>query len=137
MGSVLRSIGAVIAGFIVASLIMMVVEFINGHLIYPGLASAAAGVTDRDAMRAIMLAAPAGAFLVVALGWLLGGLAGGFTAEKISARANGAPALVLGVLLTLAGIANNLMLPPPPWFWVVSMLVLLPATLAGARMARP
>ena len=136
MGSVVRSIGAVIAGFIVASLVMMLVEGINGHLIYPELGKAAAGVTDRDAIRAIMLAAPLGAFLVVMLGWILGGLAGGFTAEKISARAGGAPALVLGVLLTLAGIANNLMLPPPLWFWIASMLVLLPATLAGARMAR-
>ena len=58
MASVLRSIGAVIAGFIVASIVMMIVEFINGHVIYPGLGSAAAGVTDRDAIRAIMLAAP-------------------------------------------------------------------------------
>lgn len=136
MASVLRSIGAVIGGFIVASIVMMLIEGINGHLIYPELGTAAAGVHDRDAIRAIMTAAPIGAFLVVALGWILGGLAGGFTAEKISARAGGAPALVLGVLLTLAGIANNLMLPPPLWFWVVSMLVLLPATLAGARMAR-
>ena len=136
MGSVLRSVGAVVAGFIAASIVMMLVEGINGHLIYPELGKAAAGVTDRDAIRAIMTAAPVGAFLVVVMGWILGGLAGGSTAEKISARAGGAPALVLGVLLTLAGIANNLMLPPPLWFWIVSLLVLLPATLAGARMAR-
>lgn len=136
MGSVLRSIGAVVAGFVAASIVMMIVEGINGHLLFPELGKAAAGVTDRDALRALMTAAPFGAFLVVIAGWILGGLAGGFTAEKISARSGGAPALVLGVLLTLAGVANNLMVPPPIWFWIVSLLVLLPATLAGARMAR-
>jgi len=40
-----------------------------------------------------------------------------------------------GGLLTLAGIANNLMLPPPVWFWVLTVIVFLPATYLGARLA--
>ena len=43
--------------------------------------------------------------------------------------------VALGVLLTLAGSGNNLMLPPPVWFWVVSMLLFIPAACLGARMA--
>jgi hypothetical protein len=42
----------------------------------------------------------------------------------------------LGVLLTLAGVANNLMLPPPLWFWIASLIVLLPAAYLGARLAQ-
>jgi len=37
MGLVLRSVLAVIAGFVAASLVMMAVEALNGSLIYPEL----------------------------------------------------------------------------------------------------
>jgi hypothetical protein len=66
---------------------------------------------------------------------VLGGIFGGLVAAWIGRTAPVAHALVLGGLLTLAGIANNLMLPPPGWFWVVSLLVFFPATYVGARLA--
>ncbi len=75
---------------------MMVVEMVNGRVLYPEL----------------------------------GKMAEGWRAPR-SAR----HALILGGLLTLAGIANNLMLPPPAWFWLPTLLVFLPAAFAGARMA--
>jgi hypothetical protein len=34
----------------------------------------------------------------------------------------------------LAGVANNLMLPPPFWFWIATFAVFLPATYVGARL---
>lgn len=43
--------------------------------------------------------------------------------------------IILGVLLTLAGIANNLMLPPPLWFWIASLVVFIPAAYVDARLA--
>lgn len=43
-------------------------------------------------------------------------------------------AIIVGVLLTVAGIFNNLALPPPAWFWI-SVVVFLPAAWAGGRMA--
>jgi hypothetical protein len=135
MSKVVRSILAVIAGFIAASAVMMLIESINGHVLYPELGKAAQGVTDREAIKALMASAPTGAFLVVLFGWVLGGLVGGFLAAWIGSTAPGPLALVLAGLLTLAGIANNLMLCPPVWFWVVSILVFCPATLAGARLA--
>jgi len=135
MGKVVRSIGAVIVGFVVASLVMALIEFVNGHVLYPELGKAAEGMTDREAIRALMASAPVGAFLMVLFGWALGSLVGGFLAAWIGWSAPVANALVLGGLLTLAGIANNLMLPPPGWFWILSLVVLLPAAYAGARLA--
>jgi hypothetical protein len=132
---VLRSVGAVVLGFIVASLVMTIVEFINGRVLYPGLAKAAEGVTDREALRAIFAAAPVGSLLVVVVGWLLGGLAGGWVAARTAGRSGVAHGIVLGLLLMCAGIANNLMLPPPLWFWVATMVVLLPSAWIGAKQA--
>jgi hypothetical protein len=135
MGKVVRSILAVIAGFVAASAVMMLIESINGRVLYPGLGKMAEGMTDREAIRNLMATAPVGAFLVVLFGWMLGSLVGGLLAAWIGWNAPGAHALVLGGLLTLAGIANNLMIPPPMWFWILSLVVFLPAAHTGARLA--
>jgi len=135
MGKVVRSILAVIAGFVGASLVMVVVESINGHVLYPELGKLGEPATDREAIRALMASAPVGAFLVVLFGWALGSFAGGFVAARIAPSAPVAHGLVLGALLTCAGVANNLMLPPPGWFWIPTILVFVPATCAGAMFA--
>jgi hypothetical protein len=135
MRAVFRSTIAVVAGFVAASAVMMVVESINGRFLYPDLGKAAEGMTDREAIRALLAGAPVGAFLVVILGWALGSLVGGAVAAWIARREPVRHAVVLGALLTLAGVANNLMLPPPAWFWVASLVVLIPAALVGARLA--
>jgi hypothetical protein len=135
MRSLLRSVLAVVVGFVVASVVMMAVETVNGRVLYPELGKMAEGMTDREAIRNLMAAAPLGAFLVVLFGWTLGSLAGGAVTAWIATSSPVGHALVLGGLLTLAGVANNLMVPPPPWFWLASLAVLLPAAYAGARLA--
>jgi hypothetical protein len=135
MRSALRSIVAVVAGFIAASIVMMIIETINGRFLYPELAKAAQGVTDRETIRALLASAPLGAFLVVIVGWILGGVAGGWTTGRLAAHGTARHGLVLGALLTLAGVANNLMIPPPLWFWIASLVVLMPAAYLGARLA--
>ena len=135
MRSALRSMTAVVAGFIAASLGMMIIETINGRILHPELAKAAEGVTDRETIRALLATAPVGAFLVVIAGWILGGVVGGWITARLAAHATARHGLVLGALLTLAGVANNLMVPPPLWFWMASLVVLMPAAHAGVRMA--
>lgn len=135
MWKVARSVLAVIAGFVAASAVMMLIESANGRVLYPELGKMAEGMTDREAIRALLANAPVGAFLVVLVGWALGSLVGGFLAAWIARNAPVGHALVLGGLLTLAGIANNLMIPPPGWFWIPSLAVFLPAAYAGARLA--
>jgi hypothetical protein len=125
----------VVGGFVTASIVMMIVEFINGHVLYPELGKAANGVTDREVLRALLASAPLGALVVVAIGWILGSVAGGWVAARLAAKASVQHAVTLGMLLTLAGIANNLMLPPPIWFWIVGLVVFIPATYVGARLA--
>jgi len=114
---------------------MIIVETINGRVLYPELAKAADGVKDREAIRTLLATAPLGAFLVVIAGWILGGVAGGWATAGLAARATTGHGVVLGALLTLAGVANNLMVPPPLWFWIASLVVLVPAAHVGARLA--
>jgi hypothetical protein len=135
MWSVMRNVLAVIVGFVAATAVMMVVESINGQVLYPELGKKAAGVTDIAVIKEIMASAPVGALLVVLIGWVIGSIAGAFLAILISRSKTYMPAIVLGVLLTLAGVANNLMLPPPVWFWIATFAAFLPSTFVGARLA--
>lgn len=131
----LRRPFGVLLGFVVASAVMMLVEATNGHLLYPDLGNAARQMTDRAQMAALMGRAPAGALLVVAGGWLLGAMAGGWTTTRFTRADGPGPALVLGALLTLAGVVNHLMMPPPLWFGVLGLGVMLPGAWYGARCA--
>jgi hypothetical protein len=135
MASFFRSLAAVVAGFVVATAIMMAVEWTNGHQLYPEVGAAAKGLTDREAIRQLFATVPVGALLVVVFGWALGSLAGGFTTTKLSPGRGMTPAIVLAIILLLAGIANNVGLPPPSWFWVVSLVALAAGTFAGGRLA--
>ena len=157
MWPVFRSILGVIAGFVVASVIMMVNETANARVFFPGFAEQAAAkdkaitqnavdqglaadssevlMQRREAVREVMAGAPVGALLVVIFGWAISSIAGAFVATWIAGRSPITHGVILGVLLTLAGIANNLMIPPPTWFWVLTIIVFLPATFLGARLA--
>jgi hypothetical protein len=135
MRAVFRGTIAVVVGFVAASAVMMLIEGVNGHFLYPELGKQAAGLTDHEAIRAVFAAAPIGSLLVVIFGWALGSFVGGLAAAWIGRRAPVGHAAVLGGLLTIAGVANNLALPPPPWFWIASLIVLIPAACVGARLA--
>lgn len=140
MKAVVRRFVSVVVGFLVASFLMMLIEMLNGHVLYPELGNAAkalseSGSSNPEAIRALMASAPAGALLVVLLGWFLGATVGGWVTARIAGVNGVRNALILGALLTLGGIANNLMLPPPLWFWIVGMLILLPAAGLGGRLA--
>ncbi len=135
MWKLARSVLAVVLGFVAASAVMMTIEAANGKVLYPELGQLAKGVTDRETLRTLLAGAPKGALFMVLLGWSLGSLAGGFLAACIGRNAPTTHALVLGALLTLAGLANNYMLPPPDWFRIATLLAFLPAAYLGAKLA--
>jgi hypothetical protein len=137
MRTVLRSVLGTLLAFVVASAVMMAVETANGKVFYPELGKAAQGVTDREVVRQLMASAPVGALLVVLVGWAVGTLIGGWIAARIASRAPGGHAIVFGGIIALAGVANNLALPPPPWFWVAGLVVPIAAGFAVARMVAP
>src|SRR5262249_32980305 len=103
--------------------------------LYPGLAEQARGVTDREEIRKIFAGAPVCSLLVVAFGWSLGSFAGGFVATWLGKRPPFRHALMLGVVITLMGVLNNIGLPPPLWFWCLSLLVPIPSACIGALLA--
>jgi len=127
---VLRRIGAVIAGMIVAALLVEGAEAIV-HVMHPF----PAGMNEHDfsQVKKFVSTLPIDALLLVLGGWLLATIIGTFTATKIGAtRVTG---YIVGALLLCAGIANAFIIPQPVWFSIASFVIYIGGTVMGTRLA--
>ncbi len=128
-----RSILAVVAGVAVASLVIWLLE-LAATVVYPpppGL-----DFSDASAVRAAMEKIPFVALVCVLAAQTIGTFSGAWLAASIARSSQGQCALVVGVLVMLAGIGNMLMIPHPVWFWVASLLLYLPSAYLGGLSAR-
>jgi hypothetical protein len=130
--NILRRIGAVIVGMIVAFLIVAGAEGL-AHKIYPP--PPGTNMQDMDQVKAFVATLPLSVLLIVLAGWLLAT----FVATWLAARIAGTPipGYVVGALLLCAGIANAFMIPQPVWFSIASIVIYIGATWVGARAGAP
>ena len=131
-----RKILAVVVAMIVAIAIMMVVEMANSMVIMPPSDDV---MKDAAKLREFMANGPVKAYVIVLIGYVLASFAGGFIVTKMSRRESPGLTLpiIVGVLLELGMVANILMLPGQPiWFLVAGFLTFIPLSLLGHRFAR-
>jgi hypothetical protein len=131
-----RKILAVVVALIVATAIMIIVEVLNSLQLKPPGNDV---LNDPAKLREYMANGPAMAYVVVLIGYVLASFAGGFIVTKMSRQVSSGTTLplVVGGILTVAGILNYVMLPGQPvWFLVLSLLTFIPVTLIGHRFAR-
>lgn len=126
--TILRRIGAVIAGLIVAFALVAGAEGI-AHKIYPP--PPGTNMQDMEKVKAFVATLPLSVMLVVLTGWLIAT----FVATWLAARIAGTPipGYIVGALLLCAGIANAIILPQPVWFSIASIVIYIGATWVGAR----
>src|SRR5205085_10773641 len=89
----------VVAGFIVASVIMLIFEWIN-HFIFPK--PAGLDLNEAAAVRAFTASMPWSAYILVFLGWAVGAFEGGCTTAWLAGEKQFRVTAVLTVLLVLA-----------------------------------
>ncbi len=130
--NILRGLGAVILGLIVAFLLVFGAEAIS-HQIFPP--PAGMDMRDMAQVKAFVATLPMSVLLIVLAGHLIATFAGTWLAAKV-ARSPIA-AYILGALLLCAGIANAFMIPQPAWFSIASFVIYIGATWAGARAGMP
>ena len=131
MRAVIRSVLTVLAGAIVAGILIAVVEAI-GHHVYPP--PPGIDPTDPESLRTAMESMPLGALVAVLLAWGVGTFAGSWLAARIAGRAGMVHGMVVGVLMLVAGVANMLMIPHPLWFWGAGVAVFPLTAWLGGRM---
>lgn len=121
-----------LAGVFAGSVVIMGVEMISSML-YP--LPAGLDTSDHAALASHIGTLPAGAFVLVLAGWLLGTLAAAWTAARIAQRKPMLHGAIMGGLFLVLGVANMLMLPHPAWVWVCGILIFVAAGYAGGRLA--
>ena len=79
---------------------------------------------------------PGKVFGLLLVNYAVASFIAGLTATLIARRNTMRPAIVVGIVLTLAGLYNVLFLPHPLWFALVNLLVYLPFTFIGYLLVR-
>jgi hypothetical protein len=130
-----RSILSVIAGLVLAFVLVFVTEIVN-MLIFP--LPAGIDMHDPEALGAALLEAPWYKLILVPVGWLVATLVGGVLAAKLARRAPRKHALAVGTLLLLVGILNMNSIPHPDWFLPVGTgAFVVGAALAALMVGSP
>lgn len=133
MPRMLRLILAVVAGFIVGSLVNMALISISASIIPP---PAGADVSTTEGLKAAMPLFERKHFVFPFLAHSLGTLAGAMVAMLLAPGRSAGPAWVVGVLFLLGGIAASFMIPAPAWFIALDLVAAyLPAAWLAQRLA--
>ena len=132
MNPILRNILAVIAGWLVGSVINMAL-IQAGHMVYP-----LEGVdpNDMEVLADVMPTLDAQYFIFPFLAHALGALFGAAIAGMIAISHKMKMALVVGVLFLLGGIMVNYLITGPTWFTVLDIVVAyIPMAWIGGKIA--
>ncbi len=128
-----RIIFGVIGGLGTGILLIGLLEGV-AHKLYPP--PVGFDFNNKEALKEMMLNMPVEAYLSILTAYIIGAFFGGAVAALIDKSGKYLPALIVGGLLLLAGVANFAMLPHPVWFIIVSSLCYPLFTSAGAWVVK-
>jgi len=124
----------IIIGSIVAGSAAIYLAESLGHRLYP--LPEGIDVYDSVAMKEYIFSMPLTAFLILLVGYEIGGFCAGFFAALLSSpQLRTKNALITGILLTIGSAINLILIPHPVWFNVISLLIFIPFALLGAKLS--
>lgn len=130
----LRGIGAIIGGLLLAFLIVFATDAIFRQL--SPATSMPSDPSDSAAMAAYVATLPRGILIGIVAGWTVAVLAGSYVAARYALRGRW-PGWVVGILFLLATGSNFLMIPHPDWMVTLAFAAIIIAawigSMAGAR----
>ena len=124
----LKKIFAVIVGITVGVLGIMLIQNISSQM-FPWPEELK--LSDKVRVKQYFDTLPVTAFLMVILSYVVGSFFGGMAATSLSKLKQSA--IIVGGVLTLAGLANAMSIPQPLWVSITSILVFIPFALLGAK----
>lgn len=128
-----KKIYPVVGGFIVSSAVMMIFEYTNSK-VYPF--PEGFDTQNIDQVREFAAQMPWQAYILVLLGWCVGGYIGGLVSTKFSKEEKFKNGLVLAFLLALAGISNYIMLMDNLLFYILAIPLMMYFVYLGFKTAK-
>ena len=131
MHPVVRSSLAVIAGVVVAVVVVVAIETAI-HEIYP--APSGLDLADPEQARQYMESIPTGALLLVFTGWTCGAFLGAMVAALVAKARPMFHAGLVGAVVLAAAAANLATLPHPAWFAILGVAGICIGAFAGGKL---
>ena len=129
MKSLIAIVAGIIVGGVTGFLVQTAGDMLLGHFI--GLESISAqGAAALGKDRATE------ALLVVAAGYFLGPLAGGYVAARLAPVRRAYHAMTVGGFQMIFGVIALTLFPHPLWFSVATFLTFIPGALVGFALSR-
>lgn len=133
MGRNIRNILAVIAGFIIGSIVNMGIIMSSSYIVPP---PSGVDVQTMEGLKAGMHLFEPKHFIIPFFAHAIGTLSGAFVAAKIAGTSPIVYAMIVAVLFCIGGLANVIMLPSPIWYTAADLLLAyLPMGYWGYRLA--
>ena len=131
IGTVLRSVGAVLGGLVVAAVLVVGVEVFSSivHPFPPDV-----DPNDYEVCKAHVAQYPAWVLAVAVLAWGLTTFASAWLATRLGPGRHRAHGVMVGLILLALAVLNMSMLPYPIWFWVSNMFVFPLGFSLGAKL---
>ena len=131
-----RKFLAVVVAMITAVAIIWM-SFMIATMVAPNTPNNFAYLTKQE-IAAYMQTFPTASFIAVAVGYALAAFAGGFISTKMGRRWSSGMslALVVGLFLTVGSLLMSLVWPQPMWFVLISLVIFIPISLFGYRLAK-
>jgi MFS family permease len=123
---------AVLLGMFVGVVLSLIMEA-SSVLLYPPPKDA--DLSDAETLREFIQTRPPHALVMVMSAYAIGCLAGAMTAARLADEDPHQAAMIVGVLLMVAGIVTIVQRPYPLWFSVTTILLYLPSAWLGGRIA--
>lgn len=128
---VISKIWPVGAGLGVAFVVMMLFEWVNSFL-FPlpeGL-----DMYDTAAVQAFTASLPWTAYILVFLGWVIGAFKAGWVTTYLSGESTYRLSLLVGIILTILGIINNVMIGHDMFFNIIGLPMFFLFTYLGHKV---
>ena len=134
IGSLVRSVGAVVVGLVAAVISIIGVEVVSS-IVHPF--PSGVDPTDYEVCKAHVARYPAWVLLLVVVAWGLTTFLSAWLATRLGSGRHCAHGIVVGSILLALAVMNMSMLPYPLRFWA-SNLVLFPLGFCwGAKLGGP
>ena len=132
--NILKRILAVAAGVGIGLAFVMIGDY-GASLIYAFPSNI--DPANKQMITEVMSHVPLSAFLVMLAGYVAGAFLGGMVGTLIAGREMSRPAIIIGIILTMGNIWNQMEIPHPMWFSIVSTLVYIPFAWLGYSALKP
>lgn len=133
MNPLIRNIMAVIGGVAIGSLVNFGLIMLSPSLIPPPEGIDPTQVED---IKTVIHLFEPKHYIIPFLAHALGTLVGAFVAAKFSSTSHLVCALIVGGYFLLGGVAANMMLGSPTWYWIVDVLfAYIPMAFIGFKLA--